>query len=205
MEILDLEKKIDELLKEVGKRRFKQSIEMIIVLKNVDVKELKNKIQEVYVPHCIESKVVIFSEIKKIEGIEHYTPKDIEEISQSKRKSRKFAKSFDFALADQKLIPLIGKLLGKFLAVRGKMPRPIIDEKSLPQIVERLKKSVKINLKQNQIQLKIGKEDMEKEKLIENIKGVLNQIIEKLPEGEKNIKKIYLKLTMSSPIKIYAH
>jgi large subunit ribosomal protein L1 len=205
MEILDLEKKIDELLKEREKRRFKQSIEMIIVLKNVDVKELKNKIQEVYVPHCIESKVVIFSEIKKIEGIEHYTPKDIEEISQSKRKSRKFAKSFDFALADQKLIPLIGKLLGKFLAVRGKMPRPIIDEKSLPQIVERLKKSVKINLKQNQIQLKIGKEDMEKEKLIENIKGVLNQIIEKLPEGEKNIKKIYLKLTMSSPIKIYAH
>jgi len=205
MEILDLEKKIDELFKEKGKRKFKQSIEMIIVLKDVDVKELRNKIQEVYVPNYIESKVIIFSEVRKIDGIEHYTPKDIEEISQSKRKSRKFARSFDFALADQKLIPLIGKLLGKFLAVKGKMPKPITDEKSLPQIIERLKKSVRINLKQNQIQIKIGKEDIEKEKLIENIKSVLNQIVEKLPEGEKNIKKIYLKLTMSKPIKIYAH
>jgi large subunit ribosomal protein L1 len=205
MEILDLEKKIDELFKEKGKRKFKQSIEMIIVLKDVDVKELRNKIQEVYVPNYIESKVIIFSEVRKIDGIEHYTPKDIEEISQSKRKSRKFARSFDFALADQKLIPLIGKLLGKFLAVKGKMPKPITDEKSLPQIIERLKKSVRINLKQNQIQIKIGKEDIEKEKLIENIKSVLNQIVEKLPEGEKNIKKIYLKFTMSKPIKIYAH
>jgi large subunit ribosomal protein L1 len=205
MEILDLEKKIDELFKEKGKRKFKQSIEMIIVLKDVDVKELRNKIQEVYVPNYIESKVIIFSEVKKIDGIEHYTPKDIEEISQSKRKSRKFARSFDFALSDQKLIPLIGKLLGKFLAVKGKMPKPITDEKSLPQIIERFKKSVRINLKQNQIQIKIGKEDIEKEKLIENIKSVLNQIVEKLPEGEKNIKKIYLKLTMSKPIKIYAH
>jgi len=204
MEIENLEKKVEELLKERGKRKFKQTVELIVVLKDVDIKELKNKIQEIYVPNSIQSKVIIFSEIKKIEGIEHYTPKDIEEISKSKRVSRKFARSFDFALSDQKLIPLIGKLLGKFLAVKGKMPKPILDEKNLSETVERLKRSVRVNLKQNQIQLKIGKEDMEKEKLVENIRAVLNQIVENLPEGEKNIKKIYLKLTMSKPIKIYA-
>lgn len=200
-----MELKLEKIkeLKESKKRRFRQSIELIIVLKDVDIKELKNKIQEVYVPNGIESKVVIFSEVKKIDGIDHYTPKDIEKIGSSAREARKFARKFDFALAEQKLITLIGKVLGKYLAVRGKMPKPIVDEKILPQQIEKLKKSVRINLKQNQIQIKIGKEDLEEEKIIQNIKEVLNQIIEKLPEGEKNIKKIYVKLTMSKPVRIY--
>ncbi|MEM0480802.1 MAG: 50S ribosomal protein L1 [Candidatus Aenigmatarchaeota archaeon] len=192
-----------EELKNSKPRKFKQSLELIIVLKDVDVKELKNKIQEVFVPYGINSKVIIFSETKKLDGIEHYTPKDIEKIASSAREARKFARKFDFALAEQKLLPLIGRLLGKYLAVRGKMPKPIIDEKSLAQQIEKLQKSVRINLKQNQIQLKIGKEDLEKDKVIQNIKEVLGQIIEKLPEGEKNIKKIYVKLTMSKPVKIY--
>lgn len=198
-----LKNKIEEALKTGKKRRFKQSLELIIVLKDVDVKELKNSISLITLPYFNDSKVVVFSEIKRSDiNAESISLKEIETISQNKRLAKKLARSFDFSLAETKLIPVIGKLLGKFLAPLGKMPIPITDEKKLNENIEKLKKSRKINLKQNQIQVKIGKEDMKLEELFENAKSVINQIVSVLPNGEKNIKKIYVKLTMSKPIRV---
>ncbi|MEM0324550.1 MAG: hypothetical protein QXW35_01480 [Candidatus Aenigmatarchaeota archaeon] len=198
-----LKNKIEEALKTGKKRRFKQSLELIIVLKDVDVKELKNNISLITLPYFNDSKVVVFSEIKRSDiNAESISLKEIETISQNKRLAKKLARSFDFSLAETKLIPVIGKLLGKFLAPLGKMPIPITDEKKLNENIEKLKKSRKINLKQNQIQVKIGKEDMKLEELFENAKSVINQIVSVLPNGEKNIKKIYVKLTMSKPIRV---
>ncbi|MEM5833330.1 MAG: hypothetical protein QXF04_02160 [Candidatus Aenigmatarchaeota archaeon] len=198
-----LKNKIEEALKTGKKRRFKQSLELIIVLKDVDVKELKNSISLITLPYFNDSKVVVFSEIKRSDiNAESISLKEIETISQNKRLAKKLARSFDFSLAETKLIPVIGKLLGKFLAPLGKMPIPITDEKKLNENIEKLKKSRKINLKQNQIQVKIGKEDMKLEELFENAKNVINQIVSVLPNGEKNIKKIYVKLTMSKPIRV---
>ncbi|MEM4773063.1 MAG: hypothetical protein QXQ16_00440 [Candidatus Aenigmatarchaeota archaeon] len=198
-----LKNKIEEAIKTKEKRKFKQSLELIIVLKDVDIKEIKNNISIITLPYFNDSKVVVFSEIKRSDiNAESISLKEIENISQNKRLAKKFARSFDFSLAETKLIPIIGKLLGKFLAPLGKMPIPITDEKKLNENIEKLKKSRKINLKQNQIQIKIGKEDMKLEELFENAKSAINQIVSNLPNGEKNIKKIYVKLTMSKPIRV---
>jgi len=198
-----LKQKIEEAIKNKEKRRFKQSVELIVVLKDVDVKELKKLLSYITMPYYNFSKVVVFSEIKKdFENAKCVTLREVEEISQSKRLSKKFVRSFDFSLAEPKLIPTIGKLLGKFLAPLGKMPFPITDEKKLNETINNLIKSFKVNLKQNQIQIKIGKEDMKIEEIFENAKSAINQIIQVLPNGEKNIKKIYVKLTMSKPIKV---
>lgn len=198
-----LKNKIEEAIKTKEKRRFKQSLELIIVLKDVDIKEIKNNISIITLPYFNDSKVVVFSEIKRSDiNAESISLKEIETVSQNKRLAKKFARSFDFSLAETKLIPIIGKLLGKFLAPLGKMPIPITDEKKLNENIEKLKRSRKINLKQNQIQIKIGKEDMKLEELFENAKSAMNQVVSNLPNGEKNIKKIYVKLTMSKPIRV---
>ncbi|MEM5831061.1 MAG: hypothetical protein QXO40_02570 [Candidatus Aenigmatarchaeota archaeon] len=198
-----LKNKIEEAIKTKEKRKFKQSLELIIVLKDVDIKEIKNNISIITLPYFNDSKVVVFSEIKRSDiNAESISLKEIETVSQNKRLAKKFARSFDFSLAETKLIPIIGKLLGKFLAPLGKMPIPITDEKKLNENIEKLKKSRKINLKQNQIQIKIGKEDMKLEELFENAKSAMNQVVSNLPNGEKNIKKIYVKLTMSKPIRV---
>lgn len=198
-----LKNKIEEAIKTKEKRRFKQSLELIIVLKDVDIKEIKNNISIITLPYFNDSKVVVFSEIKRNDiNAESISLKEIETVSQNKRIAKKLARSFDFSLAETKLIPIIGKLLGKFLAPLGKMPIPITDEKKLNENIEKLKRSRRINLKQNQIQIKIGKEDMKLEELFENAKSAINQIVSNLPNGEKNIKKIYVKLTMSKPIRV---
>lgn len=205
MNLDNLKNKLEEAKKISKKRKFNQSIELIVVLKDVNLSEIKSSLQTILLPFYKDSKIVVFSEIKR-SGIDpdvnNITLKDIETISQNKRQAKKIARSFDFSLAETKLIPIIGKLLGRFLAPLGKMPIPITDEKRLNEIIERLKKSIKLNLKQNQIQMKIGKENMKTEEIVENIKSALDQIISVLPNGERNIKKIYIKLSMGKPVKI---
>jgi len=197
-----IKQKIEEAIKNKENRRFKQSVELIVVLKDVDPKELKKSLSYVTMPYYNFSEVVVFTEVKKeFPNARCVTIKEAEEISQNKRLAKKFARSFDFSIAEPRLLPTIGKLLGKYLAPLGKMPMPITDEKKVNELIETLRKSFRLNIKQNQIQLKIGKEDMKIEELLENAKSALNQIIHALPNGERNIRKMYIKLTMSKPIK----
>ena len=51
------------------------------------------------------------------------------------------------------------------------------------------------------VSCKIGDESMEDADLAINANAVLNAIEKKLPNGEKNIKKIMIKTTMGKPVK----
>ncbi len=193
--------KLKELRKINKKRNFEQTLELIVTLnKKVDVKELKSKLSYITLPHYNDSKVIVIREIEKKEN--EISIKKIEEIAKSKRDARKFAKNFDFALAEVKLLPLIGKLVGKYWAVRGKMPIAIKDEKNLETEIEKLKKSVKLNIKQNQVQMKVGYENQNDNELAENILHAFKTIVENLPRKEIDVKKVVIKFTMSKPIKI---
>ena len=54
----------------------------------------------------------------------------------------------------------------------------------------------------NVISCKIGDEDMTDDQVIENILTVLDFIESKLPFGSKNLKDIYIKLSMSNIVHI---
>lgn len=52
------------------------------------------------------------------------------------------------------------------------------------------------------IHVRVGTKDMEDEKIAENIKAVLEFLLEKLEKGIQNIKSIYVKTTMGPPVPI---
>jgi len=98
-------------------------------------------------------------------------------------------------------MPIVGKHLGKFLAPVGKMPKPIVGD--LKKTVDDFVSAVKIKTtKQPMIQLCIGSEDMTDEEIAQNISAVINFLKTKLSKGKNNISTVYLKLTMSKPIKL---
>ncbi len=197
---------IKELRKNSKKRNFVQTFDLIVNLKDVDLKKPENKFTEdLVLPHGKgkEVKIVIFSDSIK-EGEINYPilrSSDIEILSKSKREAKKFIKRTDFFLAEPKLMPLIGKMLGQFLGPRGKMPKIITED--LGKMVEDLKKSVRIRLKDSPvIQCPVGNESMKDEEIAENVVAVLEFLKNKLPKGEKNIANVLLKMTMSKPVEI---
>ena len=201
-EILEAIKKAREVSK---KRNFEQTFDLIVNLKSIDLKKPENRINEIVeLPYGTgrEVKVVIISdEIKNLDGAEIISSKEIEELAKNKRLAKKIAKDTDFFVADPKLMPIVAKNLGKFLAPRGKTPRPIVGD--VKRMVESLKKSVRIRIKDNPaIQCAVGIESMKDEEIEANVIKILKFLEEKLPKGKANIKNVIIKLTMGKPIKM---
>ncbi len=192
-------------LREISKKRkFEQSVELIINLKGIDLRKPENRIKEdIILPHGRgdEAKIVVFSDTFKDLPCPVLGSKEIEALGKNKREAKKLARKTDFFLAEPRLMPLIGRNLGKVLAPRGKMPRLIKgDPKSM---IEKYKKAIMIKTKDNPvIQCKIGKESMKDEDIAENAMEVINTVISKLPKGKVNIKSIFLKFTMSKPVRV---
>ena len=195
---------IKELRDKSEKRQFSQSFDLLISLKEVDLKKPENKFTEdVVLPHGKgkESTVIVFADNIKDAGADIFTTDDVNNLVKNKRKAKKLVSSTDFFLAEAKLMPVVGKVLGQFIGPRGKLPKVITGD--VKALVKNSKKAVRIRVKDSPvIQTIVGKEDMKDEEIAENIDAVLKILETKLPKGKSNIGKIMLKLTMGKPMKI---
>jgi large subunit ribosomal protein L1 len=74
---------------------------------------------------------------------------------------------------------------------------------NLKALVDKLQKTLKVSAKKVPvIQLRVGTESMEADKVADNIIYIYDQIIHHLPGEKNNIKVVYLKLTMGKPVKL---
>ena len=186
-------------LKKLPKKKFKQTFDLIINLKNFDYKKPDNKFsKEITMPEKIEKEIKVGIISDKIPNA--ITKEHIEQFKKSEIK--KLSKEYDYFLCEPQLMILVGKVLGRYLGPKGKMPKILPPNTEPKNLVDNLKKSIKIKTGQSSIQTFVGKEDMDDEKIQKNIEKVVEEVKKSLPKGEGQIKNILLKLTMSKPIKI---
>lgn len=189
-----------EHLRENSQRGFKQTFDLIVRLKNIDMNNEKVS-TEIKLPHDRgkEVKVGVLSNDRE----DAYDEKELEKIASDPKKARKFVKKHDFFFADAPLMPKIGKLFGKFMAPRGKMPKPVPPGSDIGPLVDKAKKSVRLRATQHpMIQVPVATEDMDPEKVKENVQTIFDDLLEALPKGRGQVKDVTLKLTMSEPIKL---
>jgi len=196
---------IKAALEKSKKRNFKQSVDVAITLKDVDMNNPKNRIdEEVILPNGRgkPAKVAIFAggelALKARDVVDLIIkPEEIDDLAKDKKKMKKIANEHDFFIAEAPLMPVIGKKLGVVLGPRGKMPKPVPPTADIKTIVDNLRKSVRIRSKSNKtFHAVIGTEDMEPEKLAENLKAIIKRLEDKLERGRQNIESVYVKTTM---------
>ncbi len=201
---------LTELIKQVKtaskERKFKQSIELIINFKDIDVKKGFALNEIVQLPKTSSPATVCviatgdMSQKAKADSV--IGTEELDKFATNKRESRKFINKYDFFLADTKVMPLVGKTLGQLLGPRGKMPTPVPFDAPIESFLARFRTSIKVRTRASlSIACKIGDESMEDSDLAINAHTVISAIEKKLPNGEKNIKKIMIKTTMSKAIK----
>ncbi len=197
-------KAVKEARTGLKKRNFSQSFDLIVNLKLIDTKKSENKINEPFVlpnGRGKDAKVVLFADSVKDVDCQTYGSSDIDGLAKDKRELKKLSRITDFFLSEPKLMPVIGKSLGRVLAPRGKMPSIVAG--NLKETVEKHKKSVRIRVKDSPvIQCIVGIESMKDEDIAENIDVVLKFLEKRLPKGRNNINKVLIKLTMGRPVKI---
>ena len=207
-------KMVKESREKSKKRNFNQSFEIIVTLRDIDVKKQDFNISEtVYLAHKFTKKpgICVFAggdmalKAKRSKADRVIEPDELEKNAADKRQLRKIAKGYSFFLSETTLMPKIGKILGQFLGPKGKMPAPVPPNAPVENMVERFISAVRIRSRgQLAVTGKVGDESMNDEAVAENAVIILNAIEKKLPSGNNNIDKVMLKLTMAEPVTISA-
>ena len=205
----DLAEMIKQVKAETKERKFKQAIELIVNFKDIDVKKGFALNEVVQLPKttspatvCVMATGDMGMKAKTANADAVIGTDELEKFATNKRESRKFIDKYDFFLADTKVMPLVGKTLGQLLGPRGKMPTPVPFDAPIDSFLQRFRSSIKVRTRASlSISCKIGDETMEDTDLAINAHAVLNAIEKKLPNGEKNIKRVMIKTTMGKPLK----
>jgi large subunit ribosomal protein L1 len=207
-QILEVVKKSKEADK---KRKFNQSVEMIMVFKDIDVKKGFAINEIIQLPKkmskpasvCIIASGDMSIKAKNANADQVINEDELTQLGMDKRKSRKVINKHDFFLADTKLMPVVGKTLGQLLGPRGKMPTPVPFNAPIETFLDRFRSSIRIKSKGSlSMACKIGEESMEDTDIAANANTIAAAVEKKLPNGEKNIKKIMFKTTMGKTVKI---
>ena len=190
-------------------RKFTQAVEMILNFKDIDVKKGFQINETVQIANTASpAKVCVIASgdmgVKAREGRADRVV-DSDELggfAENKRAARKFVNQYDFFLADTKIMPLVGKILGQILGPRGKMPTPVPFNAPIEQFLDRFKASIRVRVRGSlSLSCKIGDETMEDAALAANAMAVIGAVEKKLPNGEKNMKRVMIKTTMGSATK----
>ena len=203
---------ISDIKQKSKKRKFRQSIELILNLKDINLKKPENRINElVELPHPpVENiRVTVFATgdlalRARSAGVYRVLEKDaLVTLANNKKNSKKLVKETDFFLAETTLMALIGKSLGPILGPRGKMPTPIPPTAPIETIIDRHQRLVRLRVRDQLVtQCRIGTEDMADDLLIDNIQAVFTRFEQRLPKGFKNIRRAYIKTSMGPSSKI---
>jgi large subunit ribosomal protein L1 len=208
----DVSRALGELRKTITKKKFTQSIDLVVRLREVDLKKPENRINEtIPLPNppdkalkiCVIASGDLATRAKSAGADLLVGRAEMDNFAKDKKAARKLAQEYDFFIAEAPMMPLVGRALGSFLGPRGKMPTPVPPNAPIEQIVSNHRKMVRVRMREQPVlQCRIGTETMADDKLAENIQAVVSRIEQKLERGFKNIGEILLKGTMSKPVKV---
>ncbi len=193
-------------IEKAPERKFSESVDITVNLKNIDIAQPKNRIDEtILLPNGTGRKVGIavlgkgdITTRAREAGVDLIIgPEEIERLGEAPREARSIASTYRFFLADTAVMPQVGRFLGPRLGPRGRMPTPIPAGTDIRPMVERLRNSVKIRTKDKKtFHVKVGTTAMTPEQIAENIDVVLRRVESVLDQGALNIRSVYVKTTM---------
>ena len=116
-------------------RKFDESIDFIINLKDINLNDPKQRIdKEILLPNkimnsdrpnvCVIASDEILLEAKKL-GLDTIDNDGLVKLNNEEKKvKKKFVKKYDFFIVEDKMMPNVARYLARFLGPLGKMPKP---------------------------------------------------------------------------------
>lgn len=204
---------VSELLNRsrIKKRKFTESIELQIGIKNYDPKKDK-RFSGTFVlgfPTKENKKFAILGDAAHISqatshGIDSYSIDDLKKFNKQKKPIKKFAKKYDFFLASETIIKMIPRVLGPGLNKAGKFPSLLSHDDDMIKKINNLMSTIKIELKKVLcFGIVVGNVKMEKEKIVKNLTDSINFLTSLLKKNWQNIQSLHVKTSMNKAIKIY--
>ena len=201
-------------LKQHPKRKFEQSYDLIINLKNIVIKQ--DPVDVFVTLHNSKGrkiKVAAFVDQQLADNAKQHCDfiirdTEFQNFANNKNVLRKLAEDYDYFIAQANLMPKVAAVFGKVLGTKGKMPNPkmgcvVPPSANIGPLVNNLNYTVRLVAKKGlNLQCIIGKENQSDAEVCDNILTVYQAVLKHVPNETQNIKNVQLKLTMSKPVKL---
>jgi len=192
-------------------RKFTETIELQIGLKNYDPQKDKRFSGSVKLPHIPRPKyrICMLGDAQHVEEAERMAldcmgVEALKKMNKNKKLVKKLAKKYHCFLASEAIIKQIPRLLGPGLNKAGKFPTLVTHNETLESKVNETKATIKFQLKKVLCMgVAVGNCDMEEKQIFQNVQLSVNFLVSLLKKNWQNVKTLWLKTTMGEPIRIY--
>ena len=201
------------ILKDKKARKFTESVELQIGLKDYDPQKDKRFAGSVRVPHIPRPglKICIIGDAKHLDIVKAQGIKVdavdfdfLKTFNKDKKLVKKWAKQYAMLLASDSLVKKIPTVLGPILNRIGMFPQVVTHNEDLKTKVDDSRASIKFQLKKvTCLAVAIGNEKMTEEELRQNISMGVNFLASLLKKGWHNLKSVHIKTTMGKPYKLF--
>merc|ERR1712012_510703 len=209
-----LKESVAELLKhslETKKRKFQETVDLQIGLKNYDPQKDKRFSGTVKLKHIPRPKFTVcvlgdqaHIDEAKSKNIPHMSADDLKKLNKDKKLVKKLAKKYDAFLASESLIKQIPRLLGPGLNKAGKFPTMLTHSDDMEGKVNDIRSTVKFQMKKVLcLAVAVGNVDMSDDQLVSNLNLSINFLVSLLKKNWQNVKSLYIKSTMGKPQRVY--
>jgi large subunit ribosomal protein L10Ae len=196
---------------ETKKRKFTETIDLQIGLKNYDPQKDKRFSGTVKLPHVPREKyrVCVLGDAAHCDeaNANEISCMDVEALkkfNKDKKLVKKLAKKYDAFMASESLIRQIPRLLGPGLNKAGKFPTLITHQESMVNKIKDIKCTIKFQMKKVLcLAVAIGNVQMSEDELVQNLNLAINFLVSLLKKNWQNVKSLNIKTTMGKPQRIY--
>ena len=204
----------DMLTLDHKQRKFKETIDLQIGLKDLDLNKDKRFSGVVKLPHvvrprlkvCVIADAVHSEQCKKL-GIDFITTdslsKKIEPGDKKGKQLKKWCRHYKLLFVSESIVSQLPKLGGQFYSRWGKFPFVIKTNEQVKTKINEQLSSVKFQLKKVLcLAVAVGNVDMTEDQIKQNLDLTINFLVSLLKKGWNNIKSLYIKTTMGKPVSL---
>ena len=194
-------------------RKFTESVELQIGLKDYDPQKDKRFAGSVRLPHIPRPglKICLIGDAKHLDIVKAQNIQVdavdfdfLKTFNKDKKLVKKWTKQYTMLLASDSLVKKIPTVLGPILNRIGMFPQVVTHNEDLRTKVDDSRASIKFQLKKvTCLAVAIGNEKMSEEELRQNISMGVNFLASLLKKGWHNLKSVHIKTTMGKPFKLF--
>merc|ERR1711931_247275 len=193
------------------KRKFTETVELQVALKNYDPQRDKRFSGTVKLKHIPRPKmrVCILGDQQHIDeassnGIPCKDVESLKKLNKNKKLVKKLAKEYDAFLASDTIIKTIPRILGPGLNKAGKFPTMLTHSESMTGKVDEVRATIKFQMKKVLcLNVAVGHVAMTQEELVGNISLSINFLVSLLKKNWQNVRALYIKSSMGPSQRVY--
>ena len=201
---------ITKILTERKKRKFVETIDLQVMLRDYDPNKDKRFNATIELNHpcrsnmkvCLIGTVNHIDQAKKL-NLDFKGLDDLKKFNRDAKEIKKWARKYDTLLVSESIAKNVTRTVGRYITSIGKIPVQISDSENVDEKLQELLSSIRFRVKKYPwIAQGVGIDTLKEDEIKGNVTKALNFLASQLPKGWHNLKSVHIKTTMGKPFRL---